>query len=69
MPGVALFTCIFVGFVIKPKTIIEEASLEGSSFKSKGLFTVMIRYIAPLFLIAILLSSVLGAFGFEFFSL
>ena len=69
MPVVALFTCIFVGFVIKPKTIIEEASLEGSSFKSKGLFTVMIRYIAPLFLIAILLSSVLGAFGFEFFSL
>ena len=69
MPVVALFTCIFVGFVIKPKTIIEEASSEGSSFKSKGLFTVMIRYIAPLFLIAILLSSVLGAFGFEFFSL
>lgn len=69
MPVVALFTCIFVGFVIKPKTIIEEASTEGTKFRSKGLFTVMIRYIAPLFLIAILISSVLGAFGFEFFSL
>ncbi|RHR29592.1 sodium-dependent transporter [Clostridium sp. AF19-22AC] len=69
MPIVALFTCIFVGFVIKPKTIIEEASIGGAKFKSKRLFTIMIRWIAPIFLIAILITSVAGTMGFEFFKL
>lgn len=63
MPIVALITCIFVGFFIKPKTIIDEACAEGAKFKSKGLFTVMIKWIAPIFLVAILLSSVMNAFG------
>lgn len=63
MPVVALFTCIFVGFIIKPKAIIEEATVGGVPFKSKRLFTIMIRWIAPLFLIAILVSSVLNTFG------
>lgn len=69
MPIVALFTCIFVGFVIKPKTIIEEASIGSAKFKSKRLFTIMIRWIAPIFLIAILITSVAGTMGFEFFKL
>ena len=61
MPIVALFTCIFVGFFIKPKTIIEEASAEGAAFKSKKLFTVMIKWIAPILLVLILISSVMNA--------
>ena len=61
--------CFFVGFVIKPKTIIEEASIGGAKFKSKRLFTIMIRWIAPIFLIAILITSVAGTMGFEFFKL
>ena len=64
MPVVALFTCIFVGFIIKPKAVIEEASADGAQFKSKKLFTVMIKWLAPLFLIAILISSVASLFGF-----
>ena len=63
MPIVALFTCIFVGFFIKPKTIIEEASAEGASFKSKKLFTIMIKWIAPILLVLILISSVMNALG------
>ena len=63
MPIVALFTCIFVGFFIKPETVIEEASLEGAKFKSKKLFTIMIKWIAPIFLLLILISSILNAFG------
>lgn len=69
MPIVALFTCIFVGFVIKPSAIIEEASVNGAGFKSKRLFTIMIRWIAPIFLIAILVTSVAGAIGIKAFSL
>lgn len=63
MPIVALLTCFFVGFVIKPKTIIDEANAEGAKFKSVTLFTVVIKWVAPVILIAILVSSVLNAAG------
>ena len=63
MPIVALFTCIFVGYIIKPKAIIEEAELEGNKFKAKGLFTVVIKYFAPICIVLILVSSILSAFG------
>ncbi|MBQ4120993.1 MAG: sodium-dependent transporter [Clostridia bacterium] len=62
MPIVALITCIFVGYILKPKAVIEEVEVNGK-FKSKGLFTVMIRYVAPVFLLVILTSSILSAFG------
>ncbi len=62
MPIVALATCIFVGFFLKPKTLIEEAELSGK-FKSKKLFEIMIKYIAPVFILAILVSSILDVFG------
>lgn len=63
MPIVALLTCFFVGFIIKPKTIIEEAEAEGATFKAKKLFTVVIKWIAPIILVAILISSILNAMG------
>ena len=62
MPIVALFTCIFVGYVIKPKALIEEAEISGK-FSGKRLFTIVIRYIAPVFIVAILIFSTLEAFG------
>ena len=63
MPVVALITCIFVGYVIKPKAIIEEVESGNSKFTAKKLFVVMIKYIAPICILVILASSVLGAFG------
>lgn len=62
MPLIALLTCIFVGYILKPKTLIEEVEISGR-FKQKGLFNVMIRYVAPVCLIIILVSSILSAFG------
>ena len=62
MPIVALATSIFVGFFLKPKAIIDEVCLSGE-FKMKGLFTVVIRYIAPVCILLILLSSILSALG------
>ncbi len=62
MPIVALLTCIFVGYVLKPKAIIEEIELTGP-FKAKTLFTVVIKYIAPVCIVLILISSVLDALG------
>ena len=63
MPIVALLTCFFVGFVIKPQTIIDEACVEGAAFKGKKLFTVIIKWVAPIILVAILISSILNALG------
>ncbi len=63
MPITAFFTCIFVGYVLKPKFLIEEAEQEGQRFKAKRLFTVVIKYIAPVCIILILGFSVLEAMG------
>ncbi len=62
MPIVALITCIFVGYVIKPKALIEEVELT-EKFKSKTLFTIIIKYIAPVFIVGILVFSVLEGIG------
>ncbi|MBE6727475.1 MAG: sodium-dependent transporter [Ruminococcaceae bacterium] len=62
MPITAFATCILVAFVLKPKSVIEEVQLNGK-FKQKGMFSFVIRYVAPVFIIAILVSSVLEALG------
>ena len=62
MPIVALLTCLFVGYVIKPKTLIEEMQV-GGAFKSQRLFTVIIKYVAPVCIVLILISSVLDGLG------
>ena len=63
MPIVALFTCIFVGFVIKPKAIADEVKETDGTFRSEGMFNVMIKWVAPLFLFIILISSVASGLG------
>lgn len=62
MPVCALLTCIFAGYIIKPKTIADEVKLS-SQFKREKLFNVMIKYIAPVLLVIILISSILDQFG------
>lgn len=62
MPIVALLTCIFVGYVIKPKAIIEEIELT-KPFKMKSFFTIVIKYIAPICIILILGFSVYETIG------
>ena len=61
MPIVAFFTCVFIGYVIKPQAIVEEVELSGK-FKKKALFTFVIKYMAPVCILAILVSSVLDAY-------
>lgn len=62
MPILALVTCIFVGYVIKPKSLIDEISLTGK-FKAEKLFVVVIKYLAPVCIVLILISSVLDGMG------
>ena len=63
MPIVALLTCIFIGYVIKPKSLLEELEAEDNKFKAKKLFVIMIKYVAPIFIVLILISSILDVFG------
>lgn len=62
MPIGALITCIFIGYVIKVKVISDEIKIS-SDFKREKVFTVMIKYIAPMCIVAILVTSVLSALG------
>jgi NSS family neurotransmitter:Na+ symporter len=62
MPIVAFLTCVVVAWVLKLKPISQEIELSGK-FKRKALFEVMIKYVAPVFIVLILVSSVLDAFG------
>ncbi|MBO5909591.1 MAG: sodium-dependent transporter, partial [Clostridia bacterium] len=64
MPIVAFATCLFVGFFLKPKAISDEVKLEGNKFNQEKLFSVMIRFIAPICIVLILASSVLEVLGF-----
>ena len=64
MPIVAILICILVGYVMKPKEIIDEVSLTGK-FKLAKLFKVMI-YVAPVLLLIILVFAIFEAFNITF---
>jgi NSS family neurotransmitter:Na+ symporter len=63
MPIVAAVTCIFVGWVIKPKAIIEECEVGSHVMKAKSFYSFMVRYLAPALMIALLVSEVCRALG------
>ena len=63
MPILALLTCIFVGFFLKPKAIIEEAEKGGHKFIGKGFYSFMIKWVTPIGIIAILISSIASSLG------
>ena len=59
MPIIAILTAIMIGYIVKPKTVVEEVEVSGK-FKLKWLFTAMIKYVAPVCLVVILIFGVLG---------
>jgi NSS family neurotransmitter:Na+ symporter len=56
MPVVAIFTCILIGWAVKPKTVIDEIEKTGV-FGRKRLYVAMIKVIAPILLTVLLLKS------------
>ncbi len=62
MPIAALMACVFVGWVIKPKVIIDEVRSSGK-FVGEKLFVVMVKYIAPVLLVVILVAYTASQFG------
>lgn len=57
MPLISFLTCIFVGWVIKPKWIQEEIEASGHMFQRKRLYAFMIRYVAPVIMAVLFLQS------------
>lgn len=57
MPIVAISTCVFVGWILKPKTIIDEATKNGERFGRKRLYIVMVKFVTPVLLFVLLLGS------------
>ncbi|MFR4805143.1 MAG: hypothetical protein ACLT98_18615, partial [Eggerthellaceae bacterium] len=62
MPIAALLTCIFVGWIIGPKVVIDEVR-ESAKFKLAGVWTVMVKYIAPVVLVVILVAYAAQTLG------
>lgn len=58
MPIVAIGTCILIGWILKPKMVIDEVEKSGCKFGRKKLYIVMIKVIAPILLLILLLKSV-----------
>lgn len=58
MPLVALFTCILIGWVAKPKTIIDEVTKNGEKFGRKTIYVVMIKFVVPTLIVVLLLQAV-----------
>ncbi|MGN1383136.1 MAG: sodium-dependent transporter, partial [Eubacterium sp.] len=62
MPIAAMATCLLVIRAAGTKLIEQEVTLS-SKFVMRKMYNVVIRYIAPIFLIIILISSILNVFG------
>ena len=61
MPVVAIASCILIGWVVKPKTILDEITLGGVRFHREKLYVVMVKVVTPIMLLFLLLQS-LGVF-------
>lgn len=57
MPIVAILSCILIGWVVKPNTVIDEVTRNGEKFGRKTLYIVMVKFIAPILLALLLLSA------------
>lgn len=57
MPLISFLTCIFIGWVMKPKWIIDEMEASGHTFGRKKLYAFMIRYVAPVMMAVLFLQS------------
>ena len=63
-PIVAALICAFVGWVLGPKRILAECRRDGSAVDFfKVFYVVMVKFVAPLLVLAILVSEVCRIFG------
>ena len=57
MPLISLLSTILIGWVLKPQFIAEEMEKGSGKFTRKALYTVIIRYVAPIVMLILFLQS------------
>ena len=57
MPVVSIATCVFIGWVLKPRTVIDEVKRNGERFGRQKLYVVMVKYVTPVLLMLLLLQA------------
>ena len=57
MPVVAIATCLLIGWFVKPKTIIDEVTVNGEKFSRRQLYNVMVKFVTPVMLFFLLLQA------------
>ena len=57
MPIVAIASCVLIGWIAKPKTVIEEVTHGGCRFGREKLYVVMVKFITPVMLLLLLLQA------------
>ena len=62
-PIVAALICVFVGWVLRPRRILAECQRGGERVCFKTFYVIMVKFVAPLLVGAILVSEICRAFG------
>ena len=59
MPIVAIFTCVLIGWVVKPEYVVDEVKqgIGNKKFRREKLYVVMMKFIAPVLLFLIFLQA------------
>ena len=57
MPVVSIATCIYIGWLVKPRTIIDEVTRNGEKFSREKLYVIMVKFVTPVLLLLLLLQA------------
>ena len=57
-PIVAALICVFVGWILNPKRILAECQRSGERVGFRLFYVIMVRFVAPILIVAILISEV-----------
>ena len=57
LPVVAILTCLLIGWIVKPKVVIDEIEDGGHVFKMKKIYLFVLKFFAPVAITLILLSN------------
>ena len=57
MPVVSIATCVVIGWIVKPQTIIGEVTRNGEHFGREKLYVIMIKFVTPVLLMILLLQA------------
>lgn len=56
MPLISLLSTILIGWIVTPDYVIDEMERNGEHFRRKKMYTVMIRFVAPVMMLILFCS-------------